>query len=378
MKSSKINLKMATMLFVFFIFVLQNSVLHGETKVVNCPDMTVSLSERWGWAKKTISDFSDGCWVGYSIYRLMSENSWIGSFKSSDTDEKPTLRLILESRENDLSLKQLARKELENMEDKKSSDIKVEKEVALLFYFDIGSANFEDSENFKISNIDLVVDLKEKPLLWLGNVPQIQSVNFLVSNYKKVQSLDVKEDIITAISLHGESHNVLAFLEDIAKNEKSDELRKNAVFWLSQHPSDDVIDILLTTIQDDRSLDVREHAVFAISQIKTEDATDVLIHLARNAKDDDIQEQAIFWLSQKAAERTVEVLEDVVYDEEELEMKKQAVFALSQLSEGMGVSSLIKIAKEHSNSKIRKNAIFWLGQTNDPRALETIISLVKN
>jgi len=340
--------------------------------------MLQSLEARWKWAKQEGNNFRDGCWIGYGIERLMSKNSWIGSHGGSEKYDRPTLNMIIEGREDDQTLREAAQLALTNWENSKDKNEKVLKEVAILFYFKDGSANFENSTNLKISNLDLWVNLKNQPLIWLGKTGQNESINFLKNNYKNTKSQDVKEDLIVAVSLHKESPEVFAFLKNIVKNEKNEDLREDAVFWLGQQDNDEVLDFLVDTAHNDRSMDVREQAVFAISQVETDEAVDVLIGLAKKAEDNDIQEKAIFWLGQKAADKSADVLEDVAYDEDEVEIQKQAVFALSQLSEGKGVSSLIKIAKDHPNGEIRKKAIFWLGQTNDPRALDVIVSILKN
>ncbi len=363
--------------FTFLIILLIHPALYCQTKVIKCPNRTGSLADRWRWAGRAAQEHPDGCWVGYSFSKLMSENSWIGSYRDSEKDAKPTLREILEGSVDNPSLEEIARRALEKRDDTASSKRKVEKEIALLYYFSDGSADVANSKKLRISNLDLTFDLQGKPLLWLGDVPHVASVNFLVESYADMDDKEIKEDCIAAISLHPDFAEVFAFLKDVVKNEKNDELREDAVFWISQLEGDEVLDFLLATVKHDKSSQVREQAVFAISQVDADGATDALIDLAKHADEDKIQKKAIFWLGQKAADRSVETLEEVAYDKNTVEIQKQAVFALSQLSEGKGVSSLIEIARKHPHREVRKNAIFWLGQSDDPRALDTIIALLK-
>jgi hypothetical protein len=84
-----------------------------------------------------------------------------------------------------------------------------------------------------------------------------------------------------------------------------------------------------------------------------------------------VRKQAIFWLSQEAsAEATRGLTELAESDDGEREVRKQAVFALSQLRNNAGVPTMIRLARTDKDPVIRKQAIFWLGQSGDPRAIE--------
>jgi len=50
-------------------------------EVVHYADSTQALNKRWTWAmdQAARTEFKNGYWVGYSISRLMEENSTIGS-----------------------------------------------------------------------------------------------------------------------------------------------------------------------------------------------------------------------------------------------------------------------------------------------------------
>lgn len=91
----------------------------------------------------------------------------------------------------------------------------------------------------------------------------------------------------------------------------------------------------------------------------------------------DIRKQAVFWVSQEAGEAATRGLSDLAEDErEDQDVRKQAVFALSQLDDDRGVPELIRIAQTNRDPVIRKQAIFWLGQSEDPRALALFESLL--
>jgi hypothetical protein len=84
----------------------------------------------------------------------------------------------------------------------------------------------------------------------------------------------------------------------------------------------------------------------------------------------DIRKQAVFWVSQEAGEAATRGLAELAENErEDQEIRLHAVFALSQLRDGDGVPALIELARTNRDPAVRQRAIFWLGQSEDPRAI---------
>jgi len=84
----------------------------------------------------------------------------------------------------------------------------------------------------------------------------------------------------------------------------------------------------------------------------------------------DMRRKAVFWLSQDAGEAATQGLAELVGDErQDQDVREQAVFALSQLDHDRGIPILIRLARSDRDPEIRKKAIFWLGQSEDPRAI---------
>lgn len=81
----------------------------------------------------------------------------------------------------------------------------------------------------------------------------------------------------------------------------------------------------------------------------------------------EVRKQAVFWLSQLAQEEVAPQLDALAHEDPDLEIRKQAVFALSQRPDDESVPALIRIADSRRDPEIRRQAIFWLGQKDDPR-----------
>ncbi len=92
----------------------------------------------------------------------------------------------------------------------------------------------------------------------------------------------------------------------------------------------------------------------------------------------EVRKSAVFWLSQAAGAAIAGTLDSIASDPgSDREVRKQAVFALSQRSEGEGVPALVRIARTNRDPEIRKTALFWLGQTEDPRALDLFEDILR-
>ncbi len=108
----------------------------------------------------------------------------------------------------------------------------------------------------------------------------------------------------------------------------------------------------------------------------------LLVLAKDDSRSRDVRKQAVFWVSQAAGEKAtaglVEVVGDAAADQD---VRLQAVFALSQRPKDEGVPALLDIAKNSKDPKIRKQAIFWLGQSGDPRAIgyfESVLTKKQN
>ncbi len=355
--------------------------LFSETTIIRLDDSTGFLGNRWARSLERVVNYDD-CWIGYGFEKLMGQDSWTGSW-SDGWENRSTLRMLIDGiQDSDEAgdqtfMAESVRISLGQWEANEDSNEQVLKEIAVLFYFSSRSGDQGEIQDIRISNTSLHVDLKGKPLIWMGQAEQEESISFLKRLYEQPRCVQIKEDLITAVGIHSLDPQVSDFLKNVIQGNDGDDIRENAVFWLGQKESQDNLNFLVALTERDRSADVREKAVFSISLMKFEPATDALIKLARESKYEDVQEKAIFWLSQRASKKSVATLEDIVYNQSTVEIKEQAVFALSQLSDDRGIPALIRIAKTNPSGDIRKKAIFWLGQSDDPRALEAIIAIAK-
>jgi len=90
------------------------------------------------------------------------------------------------------------------------------------------------------------IEIRKNALFWAGQMKQVP-FSELAGMYDRVQSRELKEQLIFVYSQRRETEAVDALLE-IARTETDPELRKGAIFWLSQSRDPRVADFLLELI----------------------------------------------------------------------------------------------------------------------------------
>ncbi|MFL5461481.1 MAG: HEAT repeat domain-containing protein [Gemmatimonadales bacterium] len=91
------------------------------------------------------------------------------------------------------------------------------------------------------------------------------------------------------------------------------ERRRSAVFWLGQAAGaavDGALDSIVGDMGTER--EVRKQAVFALSQRSSEDAVPALIRIARTNRDPELRKSALFWLGQSNDPRAVDLFEEIL------------------------------------------------------------------
>lgn len=115
--------------------------------------------------------------------------------------------------------------------------------------------------------------------------------------------------------------------------------------------------------RDECSAELRRKAVFLLSQKAGTETADLLVEVARNDPDLEVREQAVFWLSQVPSEKAVAALEEIVRNHNETSVREKAIFALSQHSSDRAAQLLRDVAVQSDwPEELREKAIFWLGQ----------------
>ena len=164
--------------------------------VLHAPSEHQTLAQRLDWARSTVktgSSFGNGYWIGYTIEKVMHENSRMGRYDSRNRDI-PTLQEILSGitradseTVQERQLLSAAQKELHSASSEKTERQKVLKKVAILFSYPSSEVTWPDFDQVQMCTLDSLMDLEGRPLLWLGSVEDAQSIPFLDKLYEDSQ-----------------------------------------------------------------------------------------------------------------------------------------------------------------------------------------------
>jgi HEAT repeat protein len=166
-------------------------------------------------------------------------------------------------------------------------------------------------------------------------------------------------------------------LTEVAQSHPNRELRKEAIFWLSQQGGPEALRTLDALFAREVDMGVLKQVLFAYTQLPEGVGRPRLMETAHRHAQVEVRKEAIFWLSQDADETVLELFDELLAGDEPVEVQKQLVFALSQLPDEVGVPRLIELARSGRQAQVRKEAIFWLGQHDDPRARAALLDLVQ-
>jgi HEAT repeat protein len=211
---------------------------------------------------------------------------------------------------------------------------------------------------------------------------------------------DVRMQALNGL-LQMDAENAVPILKRVLQKRDtcSANLRRKAVFLISQKRSDETEDVLLDVVQHDPDHEVRNQAVFWLSQVNTERAVGLLDSILRSATDEELQDKAIFalsqqhspragaalrafaeradaptelrgkaifWMGQQHNEDNAAYLRGLYAKLTDEELKNKVIFSLSQMGGAENMRWLMTIVMdEHEDIEMRKKALFWTGQSHE-------------
>jgi HEAT repeat protein len=154
-------------------------------------------------------------------------------------------------------------------------------------------------------------------------------------------------------------------LLSVARSDPNPDVRGQAVFWLSQVGSDKAVTALDSILRTSSDQELQDKAIFAISQIRGPRAAQILRDFAaRESAPEDTREKAVFWLGQQHGEGNAAFLRDLYGRVTPDDLKEKIIFSLSQMRSAENTRWLMDLAvNARENIDLRKKALFWAGQS---------------
>jgi HEAT repeat protein len=145
-----------------------------------------------------------------------------------------------------------------------------------------------------------------------------------------------------------------------------DDMRMAALNGLLQTDAESALPILKAVLAKRGACteQLRKTAVFILSQKRADEATTMLLDAARNDPSPDVRKDAVQWLGQTRSERAAVALDSILFSAGDTEIRNAAIFALSQQRSTRAGDALRRAATDEKlPSEVRGQAVFWLGQS---------------
>jgi hypothetical protein len=163
---------------------------------------------------------------------------------------------------------------------------------------------------------DCEIDAGGLPVVWLEGVKPDDSAAWLTSLINTIPAAGERFDhvvrpAVIALAMH-EGTAATRSLVTIARDHQVARMRSDALFWLAQRAGTEAAATIAEAIDRDPETEVKRRAVFALSQLPKDDGVPKLIDVARNNKNAAVRKQAMFWLGQSNDPRALKFFEEVL------------------------------------------------------------------
>jgi hypothetical protein len=165
-------------------------------------------------------------------------------------------------------------------------------------------------QRIRVASPECPLDTSGLTLYWLTGVRPADSIESLAALATGDASRRLANSATMAIALHADALATDRLIS-LARTAKTSDLRGAALFWVAQRAGDKAAGTL-TDALDDPETEVRKKAVFALSQLPKDEGVPKLIEVARSHRDREVRRQAMFWLGQSRDPRALAFFEQVL------------------------------------------------------------------
>ncbi len=164
-------------------------------------------------------------------------------------------------------------------------------------------------------------------------------------------------------------------LMDIVKNDPDNDVRSEAIFWLSDNePTKKIADFLVNSALNDKEESVQKKAMFSLGAMDNDFGIPYLYDIAKKHSNDDMRANAIFWIGQNIHDsHSIKKLSQFAREDKSFAVQKKAIFALAQMESEAALDELVLLSKKLENAKLRAHSLFWLSQeSSSPKHIAAI------
>ncbi len=154
--------------------------------------------------------------------------------------------------------------------------------------------------------------LRRQAIFWLGNSRGRRGFEIVSRIVREDPSDNIRQHAVFALSQSKEPEAMSAVVA-VAHNDSSPHVRGQALFWLAQRAGQKMAESAISdAIANDPETEVKKKAVFALTQMPNGEGVPLLIEVARSNRNRAVRKQAVFWLGQSRDTRALAFIEDVL------------------------------------------------------------------
>lgn len=168
-------------------------------------------------------------------------------------------------------------------------------------------------ERLRMFSDDCQLDAGGLPVKWFDTVKPADSLAVLESliGHDTGRRERITGSALAAISMHAEPAATDVLIR-LARNHASSAVRGDALFWLAQRAGQSAAALITERIELDPDTEVKRRAVFALSQLPRDEGVPLLIKVARTNLNPAVRKQAMFWLGQSKDPRAIDFFADIL------------------------------------------------------------------
>jgi hypothetical protein len=154
--------------------------------------------------------------------------------------------------------------------------------------------------------------VRRQAIFWLGNSRGQRGFEIVSRVVREDPSDKIREHAVFALTQNKDAR-ALEVVASVAHNDKSPHVRGQALFWLAQRAGQKIAESAINdAIANDPETEVKKKAVFALTQIPGGDGVPLLIQVVRNNRNPEVRKQAMFWLGQSKDDRALAFIEELL------------------------------------------------------------------
>lgn len=153
---------------------------------------------------------------------------------------------------------------------------------------------------------------RRQAIFWLGSARGHHGFETISRVVREDPSDKIREHAIFALT-ESKEPRALEVVASVAHNDKSARVRGQALFWLAQRAEKKVAESAINdAIANDPETEVKKKAVFALTQMPAGEGVPLLIQVVKNNHNPEVRKQAMFWLGQSKDDRALTFIEEVL------------------------------------------------------------------